>query len=243
MAFPLLLPTLFALGSAGANYIGNQQAENARSDRLAAERIRQKQLDAEADAANTKSRDRYKDFKGQQEDRKLDLQDMYRSTEAALPIAPQTAVPQSDNITISTRAAGDRADAKAFTDQRADALAEFRSFGDLLGGIGRSQARDAQDINMLSGFKRGSQSVLPLELDAASQKGGGWRFLGDILNLGSAATMGPALGGTAMPGSGGLLAGLFGGSKPLNAANVVTNNAKAGATFGGSPATGLAALY
>lgn len=242
MPIPLILPALFTLGSIGANYFANKKAQDARSDTLAAERIRQKQLDQEANATNAQSRERYLDFDKQQNERRLDLKEMFQSTEEAPPIAPQVAVPQSGNVTISTRAAGEDAKAKNFTDQRAEALAAFRAFGDLLGGIGREQARDAQDINMISGFKRGSQSVLPLELEAASEKGSGLRMLGDLFSLGSAATMGPALSGTAA-GSGGWLARMFGGGKPLSATNIVTKTAPVGATFGGQPATGLAALY
>jgi len=61
------------------------------------------------------------------------------------------------------------------------ALARLRSFGDVLGSIGRLNARDAGVLQQISGFKMGSNNALPYELDAAQQQGSGLRLLGDVL--------------------------------------------------------------
>lgn len=179
-------------GSTVANSIGASKVQAARDDALAAERIRQTGLDQEAQALNTQSQDRYQDFEGQQAEKSSELGDYFTgqqldsanaNTAAA---AEQTAAPTSSNITVREEQK-QRGQAKAFTDQQGAALGDLRSFGDLLGGIGREQARDASLIGQIGGFKRGSSGVLPYELDAASSAGDGAKMFGDILNVGGMA--------------------------------------------------------
>lgn len=237
MGIPLLLPILFGLGSAGLNYMANNKAQSARDSALAAERIRQRKFDQESMAANRQSQDRYGDFEEDQGNRGRDLRDLFTQTEEAPPAIRTPALPQSDNVTVASRAADSSAEAKDFTDKRAEGLSDFRSFADMFGSVGREQAQDASLIDMIGGFKRGSQSVLPLELEEAAQKGGNLRLLADLFGLGSAMTTGPALGGSA-------LGGVFGGSAaPMNAANVATKTAQVGSTWPGQAATSMPQVY
>jgi hypothetical protein len=74
---------------------------------------------------------------------------------------------------------GDKA--HAYSEQQGNALGNLRSFGDLLGGIGLQQARDAGYIGQIGGFKKGSAGVLDFELEDANHKGDGKKQLGDIL--------------------------------------------------------------
>ena len=189
-----------ALGSTAANSVAQSKVANAREDSMAAERIRQRGLDREADAINTKSQDRYQDFGGQENAKAKELGDFFKSsgdTTAAgnAQAAKDQIMPASGSNIVVQDEAKQRGAAKDYADQQAGALGTLRSFGDLLGGISREQARDAGTIGQIGGFKRGSANVLPLELDAAGQKGGTFRTLGDILGGMSSVALGGASNG------------------------------------------------
>lgn len=178
-------------GSTVVNTIAANKAASAREDVLAAERIRQGQLDREADALNVQSQDRYKNAEGQQQAKARDLSEFFtgpntagEANDAAASVMP------SDTSDITVREMQKQTNAaQDFTGQQAASLAALRSFGDMLGDNARLQARDASLIGQVGGFKRGSSGVTPLELDAASQKGAGLRFFGDLLGgAGSLAT-------------------------------------------------------
>lgn len=197
---------VLTLGSLAANSAASGQVADARNDALAAERIRQGGLDKEAQALNTASQDRYKDFGGQQEKKGGELADFYKGeTAAAVDGAPKAMPASSSNVTVQEQNV-QKKKTDAFNNQQADALGGLRAFGDVMGGIGRLQARDASQIGQIGGFKRGSANLLPLDLDAASQAGGGMGTLGDL--LGGAGQLGISAG---LSGAG---SGLFGGGAP-----------------------------
>lgn len=211
MAIPLLLPLLFAAGSAGLNYAAANKVDSAQAGAMSRERYRQKELDDQSFALNRQSRERYDDVNGKQAETGSNLAEMFREVQNEQPSIEMPTAPATDNVVVANRNAASSDKAQQQVDERADNLANFRSFADMFGGIGRGVARDTGELGTIAGFKRGSQGVLPLELDAAAQKGQGLRMLADVFNLGSSMMMGPALGGTAMPGYGGGLARLFGG--------------------------------
>ena len=192
MCDPVTLTGLaITAGSTVVNTIAANKAASAREDVLAAERIRQGQLDREADALNVQSQDRYKNAEGQQQAKARDLSEFFtgpntagEANDAAASVMP------SDTSDITVREMQKQTNAaQDFTGQQAASLAALRSFGDMLGDNARLQARDASLIGQVGGFKRGSSGVTPLELDAASQKGAGLRFFGDLLGgAGSLAT-------------------------------------------------------
>ncbi len=198
-------------GATAANTVANNQVAQARADALAAERIRQQGLDQQAAAVNETARGRYDNFGDQQGQKSQELGDYLAAQSADTP-APTEAVPTtSSNITVQEM---NRQSAKAKGETNASAAAggELRSFGDLLGNLSRSDARDAGTIGQIGGFKRGWAGVLPLTLEAAAQKGAGLRTLADVMGgFGSIAT-GAGL-------SGGSLGNLFaGGAAPAAAA-------------------------
>ena len=212
--FPLL-PIALALtaGGIGANYMGNQAAKRAQQDAMGAERRRQAGFDREAEATTTKSRKRFENFDEQQTDKAGELADLFLADAGQAPPVLDT---PTDTVTVQ-RTADEKADRREFTDQQGTARGKLLSFGDLFGDIGLGQARDMTDLSGLYGMRRGSQGVLPLELDAAAQKGGGWRMAGDIMGgLGSIATMG-ALGGASLPG-------IFGGAGAAGGAPLAGTN-------------------
>lgn len=237
MAFPLLLPLLFTVGSTVANSMAAARQAKARDNALAAERIRQRGLDQEAQALNARAQDRFEGFEGKQGETATKLGDYLATADVQPDVAnaqAASAMPTTQNNIVTREMAKKAGDAKRFTDRQAESLGNLRSFGDLLGDTSRMQGRDASLIGQIGGFKRGSSNVLPLELEAAMQKGGGLRLLGDILGgLGS-------IGMTSALTGGGGLAGLFGGgAAPMSA---LTTAQGAGATAG-SLARSTPSLY
>lgn len=190
--------------SMAANAAAQSRVQKARDDALAAERIRQRGFDQEADALNLQSQNRYEDFQGKQDEKAQSLGDYFTQQQVAEPAAAQSMPATSSNIAVKEESK-QRGKARDFTNQVGLALGDLRSFGDLLGDTSRLQARDASLVSQLGGFKRGSSEVVPYELEAANQKGAGLRFLGDILGgVGGLATN-AGLGGSSLPR-------LFGGS-------------------------------
>lgn len=191
-------------GSTVANSVAQGQVARARNGALAAERIRQQGYDRETDALNTQSQDRYQDFDGQQDQRGQELGDYFSGQQIeggdanATAAQEQAVAPTSSNITMREEQK-QRGAATDFTNEQGKRLGDLRSFGDLLGGIGRLQARDASQIGQIGGFKRGSSAVLPYELEAANSAGGGAKMFGDILGLGGGVLSGAGLSGSSLP--------------------------------------------
>lgn len=186
------------VASAGLNSLAQSKVASARNDAMAAERIRQKNLEKESAAVATQSQDRYQNFNDQQGERSGKLATMFNAQEAAPPVA--AAMPASSSNLVVQNESDRRAEARDAVDRVGDARAELRAFGDLLGDKTRATARDSGLIDQISGFKKGSAAVLPYELEAANSKGNTLRLFGDLV------------GGF---GKVGLMSGLSGGSNPL----------------------------
>ena len=190
--------------------IANQQAarrqDRAQADAMSAERMRQARLDDESRGVNQRALERYDDAEGQQERRTSELAEVFggdanRGAEVISAALPRS----SSNITVQNDER-ERERASEFSGQQGEAMARMRSFADMFGGLGRDTARDASELGMLGGFKRGSQGVLPFELESAAQRGQGLRNAADAMNL---------------FGSIGVNAGLSGGGLPRVSTNSV----------------------
>lgn len=207
-----IIGAALSVGSAVMNYSAQSKVDSARSNVMAAERIRQQGLDQEATAYNERSRNRYEGFEDQQDTKSKTLGEMFKEPgvghNGGPPLEEQSIAP-SDSGIVTSEVAKKSGQAKAYTDNQADKLGELRAFGDLLGGVSRDQARDAGYVGQIGGFKRGSSNIVPFELEEANNAGNSMRFLGDIM------------GGL---GKVGVSAGLGGGSM--------------GKLFGGAPAAG-----
>lgn len=225
------------VGSMAANQQAQNKVDKARSGAREAERIRQQGYDDEASALNTQSQDRYREFEGQQDEKTESLADMYQTAGDSTAAAPaaQSVIPSggSGNVTVQKEREKQQSLADAYGTQQNQALAALRSFGDLLGGIGREQSRDANQIGVVNSFKQGSSSVLPYELEAANAKGNSLRTLGSVLGMGGSALM--SGGSYGMAGSAG------GGAAPLTQQQAqgltIQQNTNAGVT--GLPRLGL----
>ncbi len=172
---PLIAGGGATVASMFLNSMAGRKADKAREGVMSAERARQAALDAEADALNKGSRERYVGFEGQQDARAASLSDMYRQ-----PAGTNAGMPPMGSDLVAREVEGRLDSAKAFGDQQAGALGNLRSFGDLLGGISRSQARDASLVGQIGGFKRGSASITPYELEEAGHAGDKLKFWADV---------------------------------------------------------------
>lgn len=212
--------TIAGVALSAGSMIANQSAQSsvmkARNSAMQAERQRQQTLQKEATALNETSRGRYDNFQGQQQQQGGELASYFNDQNEGLPTGDPNAtgslIPTSSSNIVVREQEKQNAKAKNFSEQQGDALGNLRAFGDVLGGIGRGQARDASQIGTVGGFMRGSSNVLPLELEAANSKGGGARMLGDILGGLGSLGMSAGLSG-AGPSFSGVKSSLFG--KPM----------------------------
>jgi hypothetical protein len=173
-------------GSMVVNQMAANKVEKAREGAMTAENLRQRRLDEEATALNNASRDRYNGFEGQQDEKGKSLASFFDAQNEQRQVnplqgAPTETIPESGNNVVLQEQRKQQDKVRAFSTQQAEALGNLRSFGDLLGDTSRLQARDAAQVGTIGGFKKGSQAVLPLELEAANNKGAGLRMFGDIL--------------------------------------------------------------
>lgn len=181
MCNPLAIGAALTVASVAANQVASNQVGKARDAALGAESARQRRLDQEAAAVNNRSRDRYQDFEGQEGASAKKLADFFNSQRVTGEQAatPAELPPSSSNI-VTQETDKQLAKSKAFTDRQGEALGALRAFGETLGGISREQARDAGLVGQIGGFKRGSQGVLPYELQNAMGAGDGLKTFADI---------------------------------------------------------------
>jgi hypothetical protein len=203
MCTPILLAgAALAVGSAVANTVATNQQTSARNDVLAAERIRQNNYNAETTALNNQSRDRFVDFVPQQQQRAAQLGDILATRVTPDPnTTTGTVLPSSTSDVVNQEQAKQEAKGQAYVDQQGTALANMRSFGDLLGEISTKQARDASQVGQIGGFKQASNNVVPLELNQAQSAGDMAKFIADILQGGSRVATSAGIGAPAATGS------------------------------------------
>lgn len=195
-----------SVGGIAANTIGQSQVAAASNRAAQAESARQAQLRQEAAAVQAHSNSLYEGLAGKQQDRAADLTTYLRGNQLPAQGSAQTTVEApagSSNITTQGEAS-QRARADAYGSQQAGALADMRSFGDLLGTTALAQGRDAGQIGQIGNFMKGSASVLPMELNAASHAGDTAKMFGGL--AGGLGKVGIAAGI-----NGSTLGGLFGG--------------------------------
>jgi len=178
--------------------------QKARDSTLAAERIRQRGLDDEAAALNATSQDRYNDFGTQQDERASELGQYFtdqkiENASGNAAAAQEQAVPQSGSDIVLREEAKQRGKADTFAAGQGEALGNLRAFGDLMGTTGRAQARDAGQIGQIGGFKRGSSSIVPYELEDANSAGDGMKLFADVLGLGGSLATSKGLGAGSAP--------------------------------------------
>ncbi|WP_316397349.1 hypothetical protein [Bradyrhizobium sp. 33ap4] len=159
----------------------NDAVNAARAKVIAAERTRQQALDTEAQGVNNQSLGRYANFDQQQAADTARLADMFKAPVTTFNTAQTTnPLPATPSDLVARDLTNRNAIASNYVANQGDALANLRSFGDLMGTIGRGQAQDAQAVNQIGGFKKGSQAVEQLELDSANNAGNSYKALSDL---------------------------------------------------------------
>jgi len=221
MCTPLIIAGIaLTAGSMVTNSIAQGQVDNARSEVLATEARRQAGFNREVEQLNSQSQDRYVGFEPQQEQRATELADMF-ATDVTDPNNAGVIPGSSSNI-VNQETEAQVGEAQDYVDQQSGALADMRSFGDMLGSTSLLQARDASKVGQIGGFKQGSQGVVPYELDDAGKAGDGAKMFADILRLGGTVATGAGIGGGSIAsmfgqGSTGFVPGMTGPSLGLAA--------------------------
>lgn len=177
--------TIAGMALTGASIAANSSAQGdvnrARDRAITGERGNQASLDEEIASLNAGSQDRYTDFGAKEDAKTGSLADFFGGLSE--PGHAASVMPASHSTVTNEAIDKEMAAASAYGTQQDQSLAKLRSFGDVLGDIGRDQARDATQIGELGSFKRGSAGVNSLELNAANEAGGKKRLLGDVLAL------------------------------------------------------------
>lgn len=180
-----------SIGGVLANSEAENQVSGARSGVMNTELARQFGYDSQAQGINNQARDRYAKTGADMDERKKSIGDFYAANNGGLPTAGPTAgaMPASQSGVIVQEGKRQEAKTDAFNTQQNGASANLRSFGDVLATKSLGTARDAGELGIVNGFKAGSNSVLPLELQSANSAGNDMKMLGDVLGgAGQAAT-------------------------------------------------------
>lgn len=177
----LLLGGGSTLASTFLNSGAQSSVDDARSGIINAERNRQAGFDAETGKLNDQSLGRYANFGDQMGARAGQLADFFK-TPVTTPNTQytQAPLPPTSSDLVQREVNNKNNIAQAYVDHQGDTLANLRSFGDLFGTIGRGQARDAQLVGQIGGFKKGSSGVEQLELDNANRAGNTEKMWADI---------------------------------------------------------------
>lgn len=166
----------------GMQYLGSQKAQGAQDRVVAAEQQRQEQFRREQAAVQDGA------VTGQtrpEQDRKLAEAEGKRTATAQAAVMPSSVseIPLAGNEasvvgdTIANRYAASADKART----EAGSRAKLGAWGDLNFGNLMDLTKSGQTQSMLGGFSRGSSGVVPIELEAASQAGGGFNTFGQLL--------------------------------------------------------------
>lgn len=202
-----------SIGGSFLNSSANGDVASERSGYMNRERGYQNNLNTETNATNATSRNRYADFRGQQDAKTGQINDFYKNNSGTVPNQGPTTgiIPASSSNLVVQEGKKQNDKVAAFNTQQNAADAKVRSFGDLMGGLSRDVAGDAAHDAILNNFKQGSSSILPQELEAAQSAGAGKRSLSDFLKLGGQVATTAGLSG-------------FGGSAPYTGPTPIRPN-------------------
>lgn len=176
----LLVGAGLTAGGYGANMVAQDQVDSARKSAMSAESARQRSFADQLYPITERSQNRYANATAQGQTAANDIAAFYAATADAA--APTAVMPATDSTITNTEREKKGGEARRFNDQQGQAQANVRSFGDFLTGAGRGVQRDTGEAGTIANFMRGSQAVLPLELDDANRAGAGMKLFGDLLS-------------------------------------------------------------
>lgn len=187
MAGPLIPIALLVAGML-ANKQANDAVARERSNKLGQERVRQKELQDQADAAQRQeleqqSRPAIEQDQNQQAAERQAKYDAVAPTvdSATASYAPSASAPTQ----VKSQLAGAVVDALRRGRRTAVAQAKLGGIGDASQNAGFGLQRGGQELNSIGNRSRSSSNILPFELQDANQAGEGWRTIGDAANLAS----------------------------------------------------------
>jgi hypothetical protein len=127
MCDPLTIAGAVAsVGSTIANNNAANQAASARNATLAAERVRQGELDTQAQALNTRSQDRFQDAGAKTEAKKQALGDYFAAPQTTGAANEATGLPEVSNNIVTREMAKQSGAAQGFVGQQGQSLAAMR---------------------------------------------------------------------------------------------------------------------
>lgn len=187
MAFPFLALALGAaglgtVGSTVSNVIAQRRIDRERANAVELENIRQRRLQAQADAAQLESEEPFTEAEERQQKETSNLLAALRNVEAPLAPSSPSIAPRAPGIVAGTQAA-ESGRARAFTRGQAEALADLRGFGQMLFEANRQRLRPAERIAQTARSMQRSADILPLELEAANRAGDTARSIADIFGV------------------------------------------------------------
>ncbi len=188
MCTPLIALALTAAGTA-ASAAGVRKAQKAQAGAREAERTRQKGFQSEADAraaenlASTNKGATDSGMAKAEAERKAASDAAVAEVRAPVEAAGANLAGDSSGARV---VAGENATQAAkglgYAIQQGAAKAKLAGFNDVGFENALLNARTNQDIARIANFAKGSSDVLPVELEAAAQKGQGLRTLGSVLS-------------------------------------------------------------
>jgi hypothetical protein len=188
MCTPLIALALTAAGTA-ASAAGARKAQKAQAGAREAERTRQKGFQSEADAraaenlASTNKGATDSGMKKAEDERKAASDAAVAEVRA--PVEATGANLAGDGSAaklVAGETATQAAKGLGYAIQQGAAKAKLAGFNDVGFENALMNARTNQDIARIANFAKGSSDVLPVELEAAAQKGQGLRTLGSVLS-------------------------------------------------------------
>jgi hypothetical protein len=226
MVAPLLLAGgLAEIGSMGLNALAQGQIDAARNNAIQQELQRQSRWDSQISGLQDKNLAAYGGVPAAMPGRATQVADFYKATGGDLPSSGPTAgvMPPITNKAVAGQGAQQMNKVALFNGQQNGALANLRSFGDVMGGAARTNAINNGVIAGIGSMKAGSSSILPLELQSANNAGNGLKSFADIL--------------------GGLgKVGVSAGLASFNPFGAVSNIGPTGASYASELADGLRAI-
>lgn len=205
MAIPLLAAAALLAGGMGMSYMGQKKAEKSREATFLAERMRQIAMERQQ---GTEFADSLKEVEQFADPRQRDMAKLarFKIFGGAMDDVPMGAMPGSTSAPtiVGEHGAKEGESEMARVSGIADALARLGGTGDALSAANLAIGRNAQEIDQLTGFRRGSMDVLDSEMRAASEKGKTLRTLGGLATtIGQMALAGGLSGGAAAGGASG----------------------------------------
>jgi hypothetical protein len=184
MVAPLLLASgLAEIGSMGLNALAQDKINAARNSAIQQELQRQGRWDSQIAGLQDKNLQAYGGVPASMPGRATNVADYYKATGGDLPSSGPTAgaMPAIVNPALANESKVTMGKVNAFNNQQGGALANLRSFGDMMGGAARTNAINNGVIAGINSMKAGSSSILGQELQSANNAGNGLKSFADIL--------------------------------------------------------------